>query len=173
MDTVEDLFSKGIKDTRISILVFGPQVSKLSLNERTRNLQNKRIQIREKLEDLGHYVKYAEDLVDPNLPSQQSNAFLQELVIMPEYDLIINIVDSPGSIVEATAISMKPDLAQKATLFMDSEYLGGLVAETCQFAELAGADFNTYDYPNDLIECHLLGFVEERVRKVQFVKMIL
>ena len=132
----------------------------------------KRIEIRSELEKLGHNVKYAEDVVDPNLPSPHSNIFFQEIVIMAEYDLIFNIVDSPGSIAEATLIALKPTLAQKAALFLDNSYSEGLTAEACRAAKIIGADFNTYEYPKDLQECNLLTFIIERVAKAQFVKLL-
>lgn len=143
----------------------------MSDNERTKNLQLKRIQIRKALEASGHFVKYAEDLVDPNLPSPQNNAVLQEIVIMAEIDLIINVVDSPGSIVELGLIANKSSLSQKSTLFLDASYSTGLVAEQCLLAVELGANFETFNYPEDLVQCNLLGFVKERVEKTQFAKL--
>ena len=172
MNSVANLINNGINAIRLNILVFGPQVTVLSADERTLNLQNKRIQIRQRLEDLGHNVKYAEDMVDPNLPSPKNNAFLQEIVIMAEFDLIFNVVDSPGSITEAALIASKPNLSQKASLFLDSQFTGGLPAEACRAAQYLGADFNTYIYPTDLVDCNLLTFILERVSKAQFVKLI-
>lgn len=156
----------------LNILVFGPQVKVISENTRTGDLQRKRIEIRGELEKLGHHVKYAEDLVDPDIPGEMGNPFIQELMIMNDYDLIVTLVDSPGSITEATAIAMRPDLARKASLFVDSDHREGLVAQTCNFAEYLGADFQTYSYPEDLTECHLLGFVKDKVNKLQIIKYL-
>ncbi len=172
MNTVANLISNGITAIKLNILVFGPQVKVLSTDQRTLNLQNKRIQIRQELENLGHNVKYAEDVVDPNLPSPQNNAFLQEIVIMAEFDIIFNIVDSPGSITELALIASKPTLSQKASLFLDSQFTGGLPASACEAAKFLGADYNTYNYPTDLVDCHLLTFILARVSKAQFVKLI-
>ena len=170
--SMEDLLAKTITNISLKILVFGPQVAALSKDERTRNLQLKRIQIRDELERLGHHVRYAEDLVEPDLPGEFSNAFLQEIVIMTEYDLIVTIVDSPGSITEATMIAGKPDLARKASLYVDHEHRGGLVAQACDFAKSLGADYQTYKYPEDLVDCHLLGYVKDKVKNVQIVKYL-
>lgn len=172
MRTVASLISNGINAIKLNILVFGPQVGTMSANPRTLNLQKKRIQIRQELEKLGHNVKYAEDIVDPNLPSPQNNAFLQEIVIMAEYDLVFVIVDSPGSNVEAGLIASRQNLSQKASLFLDSQFIAGLAADACRAAQFLGADFNTYTYPNDLVDCNLLTFILERVSKAQFVKLI-
>src|SRR5690606_21902503 len=141
---VNELISDATKNLNLNILVFGPQVHTFSNNERTKNLQLKRIQIREELEASGHFVKYAEDLVDPNLPSPKNNAVLQEIVIMAEFDLIINLVDSPGSILELGLIAGRSSLAQKATLFMDELYGDGLPADACRLAVHFGANFETF-----------------------------
>lgn len=169
---IEDLLAKNITNIFLKILVFGPQIKAISTDERTRNLQLKRIQIREELETLGHHVRYAEDLVNPDLPGQTSNVFLQEIVIMNEYDLVVTLVGSPGSIVEATVIAKEPALARKASLFVDFDHSEGLVAQACNFAKQLGADYRTYQYPEDLVNCHLLGFVKEKVEKVQIVKYL-
>lgn len=170
--SIEDLLAKNITNIALKILVFGPQVKTLSADERTRNLQLKRKQIRCELETLGHHVRYAEDLVDPDLPGATCNVFLQEIVIMTEYDLIVTLVDSPGSIAEAIAITMNPALAQKASLFVDFDHRGGLVANACDLAKKLGADYRNYQYPEDLVDCHLLGFVKEKIENVQLVKYL-
>jgi hypothetical protein len=170
---ITTLVSGAIDAIKIKILVFGPQVHTPSPDPRTAKLQNKRIEIRARLEAQGHDVKYAEDLVDPSLAGPAGNPFFQELVIMREYDLIVTIVDSPGSIAEATAMAMKPHLAQKASLFLDQAYSTGLVHATCKNAEDLGAHFQTYEYPGDLDNCHLLGFISTRVVKIQKMKYLL
>ena len=172
-EDVKALIAYAVDAIKLKILVFGPQVHTPSSDERTARLQNKRREIRGKLEDAGHHVKYAEDLVDPDLTGAAGNAFFQELVIMREYDLIVTIVDSPGSIAEAAVIACKPDLAQKSSLFLDSAYSGGLVGQACKNAEDIGAHFQPYEYPRDLDECHLLGYVMDRVSKIQKMKFLL
>lgn len=140
----------------------------MSTDERQRNLQLKRVQIREVLEADGHNVKYAEDLVEPGI-----NAFLQEIVIMREYDIIITLVGSPGSNAEVGIIGSRPEIAAKSQLFMDSAHTTGLVAEACRNAAEWGAHFREYSYPTDLTDCHLLGFTLERVRATQAKKFLL
>jgi len=164
--SVDQLFSESIKSIKLNILVFGPQVADISENERTRNLQLKRIQIREELSKDGHNVKYAEDEVDPSL----GNMMLQEELIMREFDMIINLVDSPGTIIETGFIARNPDIASKAQLFIDSSFSEGLVAETCRLAEELGAYYQEYKYPEDLTDCHLLGFAKQRVLSAQKIR---
>lgn len=157
---------------KLKILVFGPQVASPAGDDRTQKLQKKRIEIRQKLEASGHDVKYAEDLVDPTLPGVAANAIVQELLIMNEYDYIVTLVDSPGSIAEAALIASKPALARKASLFMDDEYKNGLPAQACQLAADMGGHFATYTYPGDLDACNLYGMIETRVTLIQTIKYL-
>lgn len=169
---MRDLITAALDGIKLKILVFGPQVHTPSGEERVAKLQAKRIQIREHLEADGHIVAYAEDLVDPSIGVPGGDAFFQELVIMREYDMIVNIVDQPGSIVEATMIAMKTHLAAKSMLFQDAAYAGGLVAQACNSARDLGAHLQSFQYPQDLDECHLLGHVANRVRLVQKMKYL-
>jgi hypothetical protein len=164
------LITAALDGIKLKILVFGPQVHTPSAEERVAKLQAKRVQIREHLEADGHLVKYAEELVDPSIGVPGGDAFFQELVIMREYDMIVNIVDQPGSIVEATMMAMKTHLASKAMLFLDAAYAGGLVSQTCNSAADLGAHLQHFHYPRDLDDCHLLGHVADRVRLVQKMK---
>lgn len=173
MKTAKELMEQGLTNTKLNILVFGPQVHTLSdSDQRTRNLQNKRIEIRYVLEEIGHNVSYAEDIVDPSLSGPANNAILQEIAFMKEYDFVVVLIDSPGSIAEASLISVHPPIAQKASLFLDSDYSEGLVAETCKLSETIGAKFRMYKYPNDLTECNLLGFIKQRTQEIQTVKYL-
>lgn len=171
--TVAELIADALNPIKLKILVFGPDVKIISQDERTRNLQHKRNEIRLALENDGHEVKYAEDLVDPSLMGPQANAIFQELVIMAEYDLIVNLVGSPGSIVEATLSATRPRLAQKTALYLDQDHISGLVGSACELARTLGAHFRTFKYPEDLVECHLLGHVASRAAAVKLAKYLL
>lgn len=170
---ISDLIAGAFDAHKLKILVFGPQVHTPSAEERTAKLQNKRIDIKAALEALGHHVKYAEEIVDPSLGGAAGNAFFQELLIMGEYDFIVTLVDTPGSITEAAAIASNPHFAQKASLFLDSAFVGGLVSQACENAAHMGAHYSTYDYPADLDECHLLGHIRDRASAIQMIKYLL
>jgi hypothetical protein len=172
-ETVADLIAASIDPVRLMILVFGPDVTTPSSDERTRNLQNKRKEIREALEVAGHFVKYAEELIDPTLTGPTANPLFQERVLMEAYDLIVNLVGSPGTIVEATMIAERPNLAVKAALYLDDEHASGLTAQACRQAETFGARFQTYTYPRDLVECHLLTHITDCAKVFQMRKFLL
>ena len=169
---VEDLFGSSMGAVKLDILVFGPAVTPLSQDEGTRNLQLKRQQIKNELLSAGHNVNYAEDVVDPGLSAPINNAALQEIILMEAYDLIVVLVGSPGANAETGMISARPKLAAKASLFIDDRHLNGLVASCCQLAVLSGGAYESYKYPQDLTECHLLGKVKDEVTKTQIKKYL-
>lgn len=167
------IVGSAIGEICLNILVFGPQVTHPSEQERTRALQDKRSEIRAQLEAEGHNVKFAEDLVDIDLPHPMNNSVLQEIAILHQYDLVVVLIESPGSILEATIVGTNPDLARKSSLFIDQDFRGGLVGGgLIDLAGRLGADANTFEYPKDLVECHLLGKVREKVQTTKLVKYL-
>ena len=163
--TPNELIAAGIDTIKLDVLVFGPQVECMSSDAWTNAVQSKRIEIKVALENEGHNARYAEEVVDPNV-----NAFLQEVFLMKEYDLIINLIGSPGANIELGAIASQTEIANRSQLFLDSNHVGGLAGPACEHAETLGAFVHHYNYPNDLTECHLLGTVMDRVRTAQTQK---
>lgn len=173
MKTIQELVSEAESGMKLKILVFGPQVKKLNRGGRTRALQNKRIEIRNRLEELDHYVRYAEDLVDADLPAPFDDILEQEVLLMSDYDMVVTLVDTAGTIAEAMEISKRPAIAPKASLFIDKNYKDGLVANKLSTGATAlGADVSTFIYPDDLRACHLLGAVLNKVSKIQRAKYL-
>ena len=86
---------------------------------------------------------------------------------MRDYDIIIVLVGSPGSNVETGFIAGSAAIARKTQLFIDSDWTGGLAAEACRLAELCGAGFQEFKYPEDLVDCHLLGATVRHVEAIQ------
>lgn len=172
MAEIHDLLARTVASRKLKILVFGPQVATISPEPRTAKLQHKRIEIRSKLEALGHHVRYAEELVDPSLPGLMGNPVVQEMILMQEYDFVATLVESPGSVVEATLIARDDAVARKASLFIDQDYRHGLAAKTCELAEARGCHYKMYEYPKDLDECNLFGYIASRVSDIQTAKYL-
>lgn len=172
MKTVEELISDAIVDQPLNILVFGPKPAPQAPDSRVRDLQEKRLAVRTALENLNHNVDFAEDVVDRTLPPPHDNLVLQELFLQQEYDLVVNVVHTPGTIGEAFMAAMKPDIAQKTQLFIAEDHLDGLAAQACNLASTFGADVNTFTYPGDIVDCHLLTMITIKVRALQIAKYL-
>lgn len=171
--TIADLIARSIDPILLKILVFGPGLDPVSNDEWTRNLQNKRKEIKEALLNQGHTVRYAEELVDPSVTGPMANPFFQELLLMDEYDFIVILVGPPGANTETGAIAVKPNLTRKSSFYLDENHSGGLAAAACRFAVTIGAHFRMYEYPRDLVECHLLTHIAERAAEIRTMKYLL
>lgn len=173
MKSPNELILDSLKSIPLKILVFGPQVENPSADQRISNLQTKRRDIKKALVELGHHAKYAEDLVMVKLDSPDLNSFEEELRIIEEYDIIISLVETPGTLVELGVIANQKEFAEKTHIFMDEDLHGGLAESACLYAETNGAIFSRYEYPADLVECHLLGKVKDTVRQLQLLNLTL
>jgi hypothetical protein len=165
--SIAELVKEGPGSIKLNILVYGPQVSVPDADARIAAIQRKRKDIRQELIDLGHDARFAEELVDPSLPEPFDSAFYQEQLLQREADLIICIVESPGSKVEFGAIYKEVDVLKKTTIFLDENYIAGLVGDACRDSEYNGAKLKLFQYPRDIDECNLLGFALKSVGLAQ------
>ena len=173
MTIIETLLEKNVDNIPLNILVFGPNPEGQFDEQRINDLKKKRLEIAEYLRAKGHNVIFPENMIAPNSPPiDKADIPLMEMALMKEYDLIVNLVDTPGTNAEATMIMMKPDFARKSTMFICDEHRGGLVYGVCKLANTMGADLTEYKYPSDLVECHLLTKIAEKVRAIQIAAFL-
>ena len=167
---MQQLYNRHLKSITLKILIFGPDSNGTSTDVRVNAIKNKRIQIRNHLISEGHTAVFPEDIVDPNAAPPMNNPAIAESLLMREYDVIINIVETPGSIAEAGKISEHSALAAKSLLFICDQYCTGFPYAACQQAKQIGAELSTFSYPNDVTQCHLLTKVCDMINKIQLVK---
>jgi hypothetical protein len=172
MRKVGELFAERLRENPLNVLVFGPAVDPPSDNTFVRALQIKRQEIRVALENDGHFVQYGEEVIDPSLPPPADNPLFQEFLAIQEFDVVVILVQSPGTIAESTLLALRPEIAPKAHLFMRDEHRGGFVWQACKLAEQFNAVFAEFTFPADLVECHLLTKVRDRLIKMQVAKML-
>jgi len=155
-----------IRKTPLSILVWGPGVSGGDVYE-------KRLQIRGHLRELGHAAIFSEEL-KPKLTHDchaqltfSSNVI--ELCQAIPAEFIVVIHSSPGSIAEIHDFGEQ--VGSKMFIFIDERYQDGY-SYTGLLRELALRYNNveTYQYPADIENCHLLGAVERKVQELQVAK---
>lgn len=169
---VKALIAAKLKATKLEILVFGPAVDPPSLDPYVASLQAKRKEIRKRLVDEGHSVAFGEEVVDRAMPAHLASPLLQEIVAMRAADLIIVLVHSPGSLLEAGTIANKQELCPKARFYCFEEHKDGFVVKhlrsltpfgaTCDLVSLAAVQ-----------ACHLTTTVMDRVQAVQAGKAFL
>ena len=168
------LFLHAAKATSLEILVFGPNPGAAIATpaEKAGKLAQKRIDIRDWLTAEGHNAQFPEDIYDSAAPGPFDNIVYQEMVMMRHCDVIVVIVDSPGSNVELGAISTKAELAQKTHAFIDEAYTGGLAHNACLLLSHLNGEHSCYRYPDDIDGCHLRTRIAGLISKIQMVKYL-
>lgn len=157
-----DALQQAVRKTPLAILVWGPGAS-------AGDLFQKRLQIRDELRRRGHAAFFSEELENsaPESLSQKGIEFLQAQAA----DLIVVMQASYGSVAEVHDFAEHRVINFKFLIFIDEKatdsysYRGAL-------AELKTLYNNveTYKYPEDIRECHLLTKVMEKVNVLQMVK---
>ena len=153
---------QAVKQTPLAVLVWGPGAS-------AGDLYRKRQQIRDELRRRGHAAFFSEELETnaPGAPSQKGIEFLQAQAA----DLIVVMQASYGSVAEVHDFAEHRVINFKMLIFIDERATDGYSYRGA-LAELKTLYNNveTYKYPEDIVQCHLLTKVMEKVNVLQMVK---
>jgi hypothetical protein len=169
---VKALAAARLKATKLEILVFGPAMDPPSLDPYVASLQAKRMEIKRRLIAEGHSVAFGEEVFDPAMPAHLASPLLQEIVAMHAADLIIVLVHSPGSILEAGAIVSKQELCPKARFYCFEEHKDGFVVKHLRSLAAYGATCDLVSL-TAVQACHLTSTVMDRVQDIQAGKAFL
>ncbi len=157
-----DALQNSVKQTPLAILVWGPGAS-------AGDLYQKRLQIRDELRRRGHAAFFSEELEgnSPDSLSQKGIEFLQAQAA----DLIVVMQASYGSVAEVHDFAEHRVINFKMLIFIDEKATDGYSYRGA-LAELKTLYNNveTYKYPEDIVQCHLLTKVIEKVNVLQMVK---
>ncbi len=153
---------QAVQQTPLAILVWGPGAS-------AGDLYRKRAQIRDELRRGGHAAFFSEELegTSPTSLSQKGIEFLQAQAA----DLIVVMQASYGSVAEVHDFAEQRVISFKMLIFIDEKATDGYSYRGA-LAELKTLYNNveTYKYPEDIVQCHLLTKVLEKVNVLQMVK---
>ncbi|MBI5302363.1 MAG: hypothetical protein HY868_09510 [Chloroflexi bacterium] len=153
---------QAVRQTPLVILVWGPGAS-------AGDLYRKRLQIRDELRRLGHAAVFSEELAggSPAEMSQKGIEFLQAQAA----DLIVVMQTSYGSVAEVHDFASYRIVNFKMLIFIDERaqdgysYRGALTELKTLYNNV-----ETFKYPDDITQCHLLRKVIEKVNVLQMVK---
>ena len=150
-----------IARSRLSVLIWGPG------EQGDKDLYGKRIQIRNKLRELGHEAEFSEDILTPSVMGAGGiNLSVAELLQAREYEYIFSIMGSPGSIGEVHDFCHMPEIAHKMTICINEEHLSGYSGQgVLRIFEGNHGRIEKFKFPEDITECHLLGRVVDQVEK--------
>ena len=150
-----------IDRSRLSVLVWGPG------EQGDKDLYEKRVQIRDKLQELGHKAEFSEDILTPSvIRAGGINLSVAELLQAREYEYIVTIMVSPGSIAEVHDFCHMPEIAHKMTICINKEHLSGYSGQSVlRIFKGNHGHIEKFKFPDDIIDCHLLGRVVDHVEK--------
>lgn len=151
----QDTLGNGLR-----ILVWGS-------GENAGELYEKRLQIRDSLNNLGHDANFSEDLLSPDgLMAGGLNVSIEECLQAMAVDYIICLMVSPGSIGEVHDFAKKRHLARKMMVCVDQQHEDGYSAKgALRIFEGFNGKLDWFRVPEDLTECHLATRVLCQVEK--------
>jgi hypothetical protein len=105
-----------VRRVPVSVLLWGPAVGSIA------SLASVRSGLRGKLRELGHAAMYSEELCDMNSPYPIR---LQELAQAQEFDLVVSMPASPGSIGELHDFAADRRVHAKILAFLNQQHIDG------------------------------------------------
>lgn len=167
--------ASALTTVQLKILVFGPDPKQATTHPRSKagKIAKKRIEIRDWLITMGHTAHFPEDIYAPGSSGSIANVPLQEIAMMRRYDVVIALVDSPGSHTELGYIAADPRIAQKSHVFVDRAYKSGFVYKTAQAVQILKGAFHPFKYPDDITLCHLRTKIAKTINDLCLAKYLL
>lgn len=146
---------------RLKVLILGPGTSGGDIYE-------KRCQIRDLLNRLGHEAHFCEEVWTPEILERSGlNLAVAEYVQALAYDYVICLMASPGSIGEVHDFATEKKIAVKMMICVDEKHRGGYSAKgVLSIFEGYNGKLDWFLYPTDITECHLSKRVVEQIQKV-------
>ena len=166
-ETLKRLTTQSLRDrSRLSVLIWGPG------EEGDKDLYGKRIQIRNKLQELGHEAEFSENILTPSvIRAGGINLGVAQLLQAREYEYIVTILGSPGSIAEVHDFCHMPEIAHKMTICINEEHLSGYSGQSVlPIFEGNHGRIEKFKFPDDITGCHLLKRVVDQVEKCAAAK---
>ena len=166
-ETLKRLTAQSLIDrSRLSVLVWGPD------EQGDKDLYRKRVQIRNKLQELGHEAEFSENILTPSvIRAGGINLGVAQLLQAREYEYIVSIMGSPGSVGEVHDFCHMPEIAHKMTICINEEHLSGYSGQSVlPIFEGNHGRIEKFKFPDDITGCHLLKRVVDQVEKCAAAK---
>jgi hypothetical protein len=153
----------------LAVLVWGP--GEQPGDSYKASIHKKRLEIRDALLAEGYAAIFSED-IDRDSPSKIQSLKARELAQCAVADFIIVVVGSAGSISEVHDVGgFLHDIGPKLLIFIDSRFTTGYsyAGVLTELNSLYG-NVATFQYPNDIEECNLLGAIQQRLKILRVAK---
>jgi hypothetical protein len=152
-----------VKRVPVSVLVWGPSPTAVDPVSETRR------ELWSNLRGHGHAAVFSEELYDPScgVPIR-----IQQIAHAKEFDLIVSLPDSPGSIAEVHDFANDRRAHAKLLIFLNSDYLDGYSSQSLQsLSSTRSCTICQYNGHSDLSS--VLGQVLQEVQRIRDLKYIL
>ena len=165
----EEVLLAAAKDLKnravVKILIWGPGPS-------GGDIYQKRLELRKKLQQLGHTVHFSEDVCTTDLLTRTGlNLSVAELIQAVHYDYIVCFMASPGSIGEVHDFARVKKIAAKMMICVDNRHREGYSGKgVLHIFEGYNGKLDWFEYPTDIRDCHLASRVIEQIHKVAEMK---
>jgi hypothetical protein len=164
---VQAQYEQFMRKSELNIVIWGPRFSNDPV---IKKLYAKRIQIQQKIVELGHTaVLGEEDKLVNKLQQSGLNLFCAEFIEANHADYIICFMASPGSIGEVHDFAMK--FTEKMMICINSEYYKSYSGQGILAAfEGKNGKLDWFKHPEDIDGCHLAGRVIKQIKQVNQAK---
>jgi hypothetical protein len=162
---IQPLIVEGLKEVNrvpVSILVWGPGI------ESNNAMLPVRASLRAELRKRGHAAFYSEELCDPGSPHSTR---IQQLVQAQQFDLIVSIPCTPGSIGEVHDFAADRRVTAKMLVFLNRQYLEGYSQQSLQaLSSIISCRLEYYPSENDTTPIMEITFdAVQRVREMKYI----
>jgi hypothetical protein len=151
-----------VNRTPAGILLWGPGL------DSTNPLAAVRLNLRSRLRQIGHAAFYSEELCDPSKPF---SVRLQQLAQAQDFDLIVSLPCTPGSLAEVHDFAADRRVHAKLLIFLNELHLPGYSAQSLQALSSLLSCHLQY-YPNedetDVIELRTLAEAQ-KIRELKYI----
>jgi hypothetical protein len=154
-------YLKKVQEFPLALLVWGPGPS-------GGDLYRKRLEIRAQLRDRGFAAVFSEE-VERDCPVPDMSLRVKELLQLCSADLVVVIQASFGSVAEVHDFaSLGQAIGGKLMIFIDSTVVGGYSSlGALRELGLQFGNVHYFEYPKDVVECHLSRKVIERAEALR------
>jgi hypothetical protein len=150
---------------KLNVLIWGP-------SESDSQLYQKRLEIKLRIDSLGHRACFPESFLPNDLPGIRGlNLKITEYLQCQTFDYIICLMVSPGSIAEVHDFANKRDLACKMMVCIDQAHSTGYSSHgALQIFEGFNGRLDWFHNPIDLQDCHLATRILTQIEKTSDAK---
>lgn len=147
----------------VSVLIWGPGI------DSSNPLSAVRSSLRTKLRQDGHAAFFSEELCDPGSPH---SIRVQQLAQAQQFDLVISMPCTPGSIAEIHDFAADKRIMAKILVFLNRMYLDGYSPQSLQaLSNFLSCQLEYYPDENDTAIIESITF--DTVRRVREMKHLL